>query len=200
MDSNKTEAIKHLISHYSSDLTYIVNFQKCKNGQISTSDFAQNNPGSFKSFIIEFSVNRNVEKNKTEELLQTTLEWVKSSTPNDVDGFAQHLKNKGLTHGKTALSLASKLLFLNDPWGVIPLDRYAKKAVGMKTSVHTYSDYSDRVNNFKKHENRTLFESLDSINHDILNIEKHFLNEIKDISTIRYNRLLDKLLWVIGKD
>ena len=56
-------------------------------------------------------------------MLNLTKHWVESTDANDVDVLANELNRLGLTHDKKIMtSLASKILFLNNPYEIFPLD------------------------------------------------------------------------------
>ena len=197
MTTNQIQAIGNLLQYYHSDLIYIRDFHRYKHGKLDTVYYLSESTGTFKSFINEFRVARNVEKAKTNSLLQLTLQWVKTKNSNNVDDFATHLKEKGITHGKVMTSLASKILFLNDPWTILPLDNLAKQSVGLKTNI--YSQYLPRVEEFKQKNKREIDSCLNSVSQHLKIIENDFNGEIENIEMIRYNRFVDKLLWTMGR-
>ena len=197
MTIEQIQALGNLLQYYYSDLIYIRDFHRYKNGRISTSEYLEKSTGTFKSFINEFRVARNVDKTKTAILLQLTIDWVTQKDSKDVDGFAAFLKAKGITHGKVMTSLASKILFLNDPWTILPSDNYTKRAVGLRNN--TYSQYIPMTNEFKKINKLEIDECLTSVDEHLNIIETEFKNEITKIKTIRYNRFIDKLLWIRGR-
>lgn len=197
MTSNQIKAIGNLLSGYHSDLTYITNFHRYKHGEISKQDYLKKSEGTFKSFINDFRVARNVNKTKTEYLLALTYQWVKSKKQNNVDDFAKYLCAKGITHGKIMTSLSSKILFLNNPWEILPLDSLAKNALGMKRNM--YTDYLPLVNHFKQEHKKIIIECMKGVAPHLSIIEKEFTPEMRDIKTVRLNRFIDKLLWTIGR-
>ena len=75
-------------------------------------EFLKKSKGTFKSFIDEFRVARNVDKTKTHILLELTTEWIRQKYSDNVDDFAEKLKDNGITHGKIMTSLASKIFIL----------------------------------------------------------------------------------------
>ncbi len=199
MTTEYVQAIGNLLATYKSDLTYIRNFHKHKNGEILKEEYLTKTTGTFKSFIDEFKVARNADKDKTESLLTLSLEWVRTDKRNKVDDFASHLKEKGITHEKIATSLASKILFLNDPWTILPLDDRAKRAVGYGHKENNYAEYLSKVENFRKENENEITQCLASFDEFLTIIEKEFEEEIGNIKTIRQNRFTDKLLWTIGQ-
>jgi len=197
MTVNQIQALGNLLQYYYSDLVYIRDFQRYKNGKLEIDYYLGVSIGTFKSFINEYRVARNVEKSKTDFLLQLTMRWVNTKRPNNVDGFANFLKEKGITHGKVMTSLASKILFLNDPWKILPLDNLAKQASGLKTNI--YSHYLPRVEEFKKEHTLEIESCLNSVIQHLKIIENDFNGEIENVEMIRYNRFVDKLLWTMGR-
>ena len=197
MKITNIQALGNLLATYHSDLTYIRNFQRRKNEKLSDTDYLKKSKGTFKSFIDEFRVARNVDKRKTHILLSLTTEWINQKHSDDVDIFAEQLKNKGITHGKVMTSLASKILFLNNPWTILPLDNLAKQAVGLKNN--SYSEYLPLTEKFFNDNKNEIHKLLSSVDNHLTIIEKQFEQEIENIKVIRQNRFVDKLLWTIGR-
>src|ERR1700753_1799401 len=126
MDIKQIKAVGNFLSTYYGDLTYIANFQLYKNGKLEFQDFIRKNSSSFYDFLIEFNVTRNFEQGKVDKLLELATEWINGLSYNSVDGFASFLSSESLTKGKMLTSLASKILFLNDPWNIQPMDLRAR--------------------------------------------------------------------------
>jgi hypothetical protein len=196
MTINGIQAIGNLLQYYHSDLTYIFEFHKCKTGEFDFNDYLKKNPGTFRSFINEFKIARNVDKTKTRELLEQTFEWINNEDPNDIDSFAEHLKLNGITHGKKVTSLASKILFLNNPWKILPIDRLGKKAANL--SENNYSKYQILIKEFRENKKTEIENYLNSVDQHLNLIESDFERKIRDLKIIRENRFIDKLLWTIG--
>ena len=197
MELDYIMALGNFLQYYNSDLDYILNFQRFRDYPINSDDQILNLPGTFKSFINEFRVARNVDKTKTKELLELTLKWTKGNDYNNVDDFAELLNECGITHGKVMTSLASKILFLNDPWSILPIDNLVRKAVDLKGNV--YKDYSKKVKVFKSKHQIEIEESLETVKEHTKIIEKPFNGQIRDLKTIRQNRFIDKILWIKGQ-
>lgn len=203
MEINKIKALGNMLQYYHSDLTYILNFQRCKQKAISKSKYLLKSPGSFQSFLNEFRIARNVRKKRVPDLLNLTMEmeWVCTNPADDVDLFADKLREKEITQeNKTMTSLASKVLFLNNPSIILPCDTLNRRAVGFKTN--RYSDFYTAI--------RDMFERGTLLNDDSLDlepvqgylcaIENEFKGKIDHISAIRRNRFVDKFLWVYGQN
>jgi len=198
LDIAYIQALGNLLTYYHSDLLYIREFQRYKNGKIDTNEYLKKSDGTFKAFINEFRVARNVEKTKTDFLLQQTIYWTCSDKSTDVDGFAELLNKNGITHGKVMTSLASKILFLNNPWSILPLDNLAKKSFGLKGNL--YGDYYPLTVEFIKINEMEINRHLNSIEQHLVTIEASFCDEIENVKAIRFNRFVDKILWTIGRN
>jgi hypothetical protein len=194
----RIKALGNLLQYYHSDLTYILNFQRYKQNAISRSKYLLKSPGSFQSFLNEFRIARNVPKKKIPELLNLSMGWVRTNQADNVDRFADRLRNKGLTQeNKTMTSLASKVLFLNNPWVILPCDTLTRRAVGVKTN--RYSDFCSAIRDTLGKETILIDDSLEPVQEYMCAIENEFKGEIDHIRTIRRNRFLDKFLWVHGQ-
>ena len=197
LDLDYIQGLGNLLTYYHSDLTYIRDFHRYKDGKIATDDYLKKSIGTFRSFINEFRVARNIDKTKTNILLQMTITWISSKNSTDVDGFAESLRKKGITHGKVMTSLASKILFLNNPWIVLPLDNRAKKSLGLLGNQ--YVGYLPIAKEYAEKNEIIINRYLNSVDQHLTNIETDFITEIKNIKTIRLNRFVDKILWTSGR-
>jgi hypothetical protein len=195
MDLKQIIATGVFLQFYSSDLSYILNFQRFKINENIEQQLCKE-PGTLKSFLDEFRVARNFKKEKTSKLFELTLKWAKRSNCDDVDGFAKYLMQHHVTDGSLPLSLASKILFLNNPWEILPLDSRAKNAVGLKTN--SYSSYLSLVANFRKENAKLINTNLAYLQQYFLEVEKDFKKPLFKIEIIRENRFIDKLLWTLG--
>lgn len=92
-ESMLEEAKEVFIKDYASNLYHIKKFYKfSKTGKIDSYQQA------FNDFLFNFRISRNVKKGKAKKLLATTLQWIKNPTKaNDVDGFAEELREQGIT-------------------------------------------------------------------------------------------------------
>ena len=148
MTSKEIEVIGNLLISYRRDLNYIKNFNAFKRREISIEEYLDKAEGSFYSFLIDFRVARNVEKEQKENLLKVVYDWVSQDNSDDVDKFALHLRNHKLTHDKTMTSLASKILFLNNPTDILPFDNLVKNTLDIKMNL--YSEYRLKLPEFTK--------------------------------------------------
>ena len=94
-------------------------------------------------------------------------------------------------------SLASKILFLNNPWIILPLDNLAKQAVGLKNN--SYKNYLPLTAIFITDNKNEIDKLLSSVDQHLTIIEKQFEQEIENIKVVRHNRFVDKLLWTSGR-
>ena len=197
MNLKYIQAIGNLLENYYSDLNYISNFHRYKSGKISKNDYLKKSEGSFKNFINGYRIARNVKKAQTGQLLKLTIKWTKSNLKNDVDNFAAYLYKNGITRHESSKSLASKILFLNNPWDILPMDTLSRKAVNLNDN--DYKKYKEKVEEFKHDRKSEINRYLNSINKQLTFIEKKFKNEIRNINLIRKNRMIDKMLWSKGR-
>ena len=193
MKKEQIQAIGNFLMYYHEDLNYIKIFQDFKENRISREDYCLKNKGTFYSFLIEFKIIRNFKKGETEQLLKETEYYIKNHNENNVDLFAEKLAKTDLTRGNRTTSAASKILFLNNPWNIIPMDRINRKA--LKQNENEYSIYKVNLDLFRKTNKSVIEECLFYINPLVTTIENEFKDSLKDINIIRENRLIDKLLW-----
>ena len=175
---------------------YIKQFQDFKEGKISADDYIKKEAGSFYSFLIDFRVVRNFPSGTVDKLLAETSLWIKNGDSDNVDLFAEKLANSGLTRGKIMASMASKILFLNNPWHIIPMDSLARKTLNQKQNK--YSVYNKNIETFINENETFLVKSIYYTNPLTEIIHKEF-PDLKDLNFICKNRIVDKLLWTSGK-
>lgn len=192
------EALGNLICYYNSDLRYITYFINYQNGKITEDEYLCNKESCFQRFLNEYKVARNVKKDKLKEFMLFTKEWVSREDSSDVDKFAVALKKKGITQdGKTMTSLASKILFLNNPEAIIPIDSLNKRAVGEKTNI--YSEFKIKVDRFISENQNMLEEYLNKVDPLLSEVEVNFKSIGIEFNKYRFARFVDKLLWTKGK-
>jgi hypothetical protein len=194
-DIQYIQALGDLLMYYYTDLRYILTFHRYKNGKFDPNKYLEKSDGTFLSFLIEFKVVRNIGKFEKDNLLQMTAEWINSNKSDNVDGFAELLNNKGISYGQVT-SLASKILFLNNPWHILPLDNRTKRSFGLKNNI--YADYLPLVQDFASKNKIDINRYLNSIDQYLSKIEDAFNNEIENPKEIRFNRFVDKILWTHG--
>jgi hypothetical protein len=188
---NKTYiyALGQLLYSYETDLIFMKSFKDYKKDRNKEIAF-------FKNFVNEYKVARNVDKDQSYRLIDITLNWIQKEDSLDVDGFARHLQKDGITRNQLTTSLASKILLLNNPYKIFPIDNLARKAVNLKSNV--YADYIKLVKEYKKQHLPEIEKHLNSVDRHLKIIEKDYSEYFKDIETIRMNRFIDKILWSLG--
>lgn len=196
MTKKQIEAIGHFLAYYYTDLLYISQFQSYIGGKISEIDYVSKTKGSFYSFLIEFRIVRNFQGGQALRLLEETSNFVRLSDCRDVDGFALQLSQTEFTRNNILASLASKILFLNDPGLIIPMDSRARKTLGQ--NVNRYNVYSQNLSIYTMQNENTIREMLDYVKPMTDIIHKEF-PLLKNIELIKKNRMIDKLLWTAGK-
>lgn len=196
---------------HASDLRFILKFQQWKYGQLQTEDYL--NPKreySFPAFLKDYGIYNRVKD--VSAVLDATFAWIRTQQPDDVDGFRDYLSKQKVNRKKIIeagkqTSLASKILFLNNPVAIVPIDQYVRKAVGLESNI--YSKYKlEFEKTIQKEWKELINECSKELEQDksIREAEKVFKDGISalginwDIETIRKNRIADKLLWAIGKD
>jgi hypothetical protein len=196
MTTKQIQAIGNFLTYYQTDLNYIRKFQDFKNGKITAENYIKKDVGSFYSFLIEFRVVRNFPSGTVDKLLAETSIWIKTENSDDVDLFAEKLANSGLTRGNVMASMASKILFLNNPWKIIPMDSLARKTLNQKQNK--YAIYNQNLIAFRK-QNETIFESSINYTNPLTNIIHDEFEDLENLNLICKNRIVDKLLWTNGK-
>ena len=191
------EALGNLLATYRSDLFYIKRFNDFKNGRVSKTDYLTKEDGSFRRFINYFRVARNISKDNVDEFLDELQNWISGNQSNDVDQLATKVKGLGYTHGKVMTSLCSKVLFLNNPYEIIPIDQLAKRAIGYRGNK--YSEFRSKLDSFRINHTKEINSYIASVSNHIDQIEKDFKWDIPNIEVIRQNRYLDKIMWTSGR-
>jgi len=197
MTSTQIQSIGNFLAYYKTDLNYIRRFQDFKSNPDTASEYIKKDIGSFYSFLIEFRVVRNFTKGSADKLLDETLSWINSKDTNNVDLFAEKLSQSNLTKGKVTTSMASKILFLNNPWEIIPMDQLARKTLNQKENK--YFIYNENLQQFRANNEQILENCLDHIKPLITLIHNDF-NDLNKIEIICKNRIVDKLLWTMGNN
>lgn len=190
------EAVGNLLLYYGSDLEYIRSFQNCKRYQGDyLTDFRDT---IISRFLAEYRVARNLKEGQTERLLKTVIAHVKTDQADDVDYLAKRLRKSGITQNdKTMVSLASKILFLNNPWEILPYDRLVRIAIGY--SGNTYSGYFEAVQKSKERILKLYHALPNSILAYLELIEAEVAPGIARLDRIRKTRFIDKVLWTLGR-
>jgi hypothetical protein len=193
MTNQQIQAIGNFLQYYHSDLLYITKFQEYKEKKISFEDYVMKDDGTFYSFLIEYRVTRNYMQGTTGKLLFETLKWVNTCNADDVDLFTGILLKSGLTRGNTTTSLASKILFLNNPWEILPMDTLTRKA--FQQAENKYSVYRTNLDKYRITNKMIIDECLSHTTGLTSCVEQDYYGKLKDLHVIRENRMIDKLLW-----
>lgn len=197
MTSTQIQSIGNFLAYYKTDLNYIKRFQNFKINPNLASEYIKKDIGSFYSFLIEFRVVRNFTSGSADKLLDETLLWINSKEANNVDLFAEKLSQSNLTRGKVTTSMASKILFLNNPWEIIPMDRLARKT--LKQKENKYYIYNANLLEFRRNNEQTFENCLEFIKPLTTLIHNDF-NDLSKLEVICKNRIVDKLLWTMGNN
>lgn len=131
----------------------------------------------------------------TDKLLDETLLWINSKDANDVDSFAERLAQTTLTRGQIMSSMASKILFLNNPWEIIPMDSLARKTLNQRENK--YVIYKNKLNIFREINDLT-FEKCLNYTKPLTTLIHNDFKELENLDIICKNRMVDKLLWTTG--
>jgi len=196
-NTNYIKALGFLLATYETDLEYIARFQELKksSSDINDEDVDKNDIGSFKAFINEFRVARNIKKEETKALLEESIDWTLSSIPNDVDKFAELIKVRKFSHNdKTPVSLASKVMMLNNPWEILPIDSLTKKSLGYRGNK--YAEFKIKLDKYIYDYQPDLIDELATVEMHLKVVEAKFDDRLCNIEAIRFNRYVDKTLWV----
>ena len=94
-------------------------------------------------------------------------------------------------------SMASKILFLNNPWEIIPMDSLARKT--LKQKENKYSIYSENLLEFRKINDVAFEKSLEYMK-PLISIIHNDFDDLNKLDVICKNRVVDKLLWTMGNN
>lgn len=191
------EALGSLLFYYRSDLEYIKTFQRCKLDRGDHLTYFRKTV--LPKFLAEYRIARGVKKGKRKDLFQAVLAHAKTAYANDVDCLAKKLRKGGVTQkDKTMVSLASKILFLNSPWEILPYDRLVRIAIGY--SGRSYSGYIEAVEKSKDRILKLYHGLPKSILGYLQLIEREVAPDVPHLDRIREARFIDKVLWTLGRN
>jgi len=197
MTNIEVKIVGEFLRNYESDLEYLVCFRRYMRGEIPSKDYSIRGNGSFYNFLTEFRIIRNIVQGGTHQLLDLTKAWCEGPEADEVDAFAQHLSKADISRGAILSSLASKVLFLNNPQQLLPMDALARKALNVR--LNSYSAYSTELKTYSQKRQESLTEIMIFLNPIVSSIERSLMSELPEIEKIRLNRLIDKMLWVQGQ-
>ena len=199
MNLEYIQAAGSLLATYHSDLTYIRNFQRARTDGTYGDAYLSNIPGGFQAFLNEYRVARNIPQGTTRRLWEFAMKWLNANSQPDVDLFAGALRDEGISHEKKLMaSLASKILFLNDPASFIPMDILTRTA--LERCKNKYAIYQQKAMSFYDANLPEVTSMLQSVNADLELIENEFGFPVEQITAIRRMRFLDKVLWTKGRN
>ena len=81
--------------------------------------------------------------------------------------------------------------------GNLPMDRLARQTLKVRQSE--YFIYKEKLQDFKEANRILLQDCLGKIEPFATIIEHKFNNDLQDLEIIRANRMIDKILWTLGK-
>lgn len=208
-DILRTRAIGQFLAYYERDLEYFKMFQEFKKtldfGEYCKSKRAGGRGYSLYSYIDHFNVKRDVISNMRKQLWEKTLEYVDCTKPNTVDYLIDKLiDEKIITYRR--VSLCSKVMMLMQPAKFFPFDEMVKTAIEYKAEKGGKPNYVAYLSLLRDVSNKKgYFLVRDKLLKDVKRytdiIELSFKSIGKArLKSIRENRMLDKLLWVIGEN
>ena len=191
-----TKAIGNLLLNYESDLEYIKAFQEWKKADTKTLKDSQHR---MYQFLTEYNVRRWL-NNADYSTLLNIIRKLSPENPNDFVSQLEGEISKSLT--KKLQSLSSKVGMLYNHEIFLPIDKYVKIACFGNLNYHTYEDYLIAVENIMKKPayQSMLDETLRIVTPLVQDIEQSCGQLPFDFETVRRNRMIDKILWTLGKD
>jgi hypothetical protein len=188
-------ALGEFLMNYETELNYIKKFQELMGENPDINFHESENKGSFKSFVNQFGVARNIEKGKTLEIIRILINELKNNEldPNELSKKLQHL-----THNSKAVSLSSKILFLYKPEEFIPLDSLNKKTLLVQSN--DYVCFSKELNTYISNSDikKEISKLIKTASPLVKCIEDKSMLKM-DFNKIKTNRLIDKYLRVKNK-
>ncbi|HMG67328.1 MAG TPA: hypothetical protein VK588_06565 [Chitinophagaceae bacterium] len=185
----------HLLNSYYNDLKFIEIFQECKYKKISEKEYFDSTEFSFKRFLKDWGIIKNISREQQIHLQKLIFKWVRKDKENNVDLLVQNLIEQGVTNNRL-LSLCSKFLFLNKPDKVFPYDSHVRKAIGYNGKI--YSDYYMKINTARQDLLSQFGSEIIFVEKKLKRIESFFSFKSLNVIEIRKNRIIDKLLWIKG--
>lgn len=191
--SKVIKVIGSFLFYYESDLKHIKAFQEYVHREVRTNNMDRTYLSQFISFLQEFRVLRNIRRGGAEDVLRTSVNYVKKEEPSKLCPNVLSEILGEYTYNKKAVSLSSKILFLYEPERFVPLDSLNKSTLGL--SENNYDNFLERFRSyFEKEEN--LFPvkvCMEKTQHYAFLLEKKVQLNF-DPMTIRSQRIKDKFL------
>jgi hypothetical protein len=194
-----------MIAFYFLILKYIQTFQERHDNNKEAAFYSDR--FSLKNFLQEFNVIRNLKKDikNTEKEERNIIKLVRilekeEFSVHKIDNIAAELKDKGISK-INAISMISKICFLEKPETTFIYDRFVKRSIGFNNTPVPYKDFYNQVANVT---NKNAFKNyMEEIENDLIDklqlIEKWtgYTNEVTDI---RKMRIFDTYLMFLGQN
>jgi len=191
------EAVGNLLLYYRSDLVYIRSFQDCK--LYSTDHLTSFRDITLPKFLTEYRVARAIKRGRQKDFFEAVIAHINTDQADNVDHLAKNLNDSEITQsGKRMVSLASKILFLNNPWKLLPYDKLVRTAIGYPGT--TYAGYFEAVQKSKERILKLYHSLPNSILECLQMIEAEVVPSIPRVDRIRKIRFIDKVLWTLGRN
>ncbi|RYF87480.1 MAG: hypothetical protein EON98_00290 [Chitinophagaceae bacterium] len=163
-------------------------------GELGLHEYLNLSDHGFDAFLVEFRIARNIPVVHRARLLDILADWRSSEPCHDVERLTNQLYNEGLTNGKRAVSLSSKVLMLESPSTICPIDRLVRARLGL--AENDYEQYRTLLESYIIANEAAIQECFQNVSPYASVIEENF-SEIAELPEIRRSRLIDKLLWTI---
>jgi hypothetical protein len=188
--------VGNFLMTYESDLKYISAFQEWKKRDFMHNDFIKKEYyyGLFQ-FLEDFKVYKGFNIDQRKKINISIQKYLRKHSNLNVDDFALNIYR-----GKKMKSMASKIAMLYDPTEFLPLDLYSKKACFENHRYCSYNEFIITAKGIKQKELKKILIYIDLLVKPIVStIERNNKLDGISITKIRKNRILDKVLWTIGK-
>ena len=185
------ETTKH---KYGSDIVFVNQFADCMAGRLDPGEYCES---SFKAYLRQNKLARIVRSGKLSELFVATVQWIRGEDVHDVDGFARRLWNQGVTNG-TPVMLVSRLLYLNRPGEILPLDMFGRMA--LRCSSPDYAVFAQKAKDFQERYLVELSTALTQIEREMIQTEQEAEVRLDHLETIRLKYLLHQWLYWLGRE
>jgi hypothetical protein len=202
LDNLKIKIIGNFLYNYESDLKFILEFQKWKSSNYLDENYlGEEKLFGLVSFLKEYKVLRWIKKDQQPEFINLIKMYFIEKSDFNVDELnAFVVKNYSINTNCNFISLCSKIGMLYNPVKYFPLDRYSKNAIEYKDN--NYINFNAKIKDFVQ--NSEIKEFLDEIIIYTLPILTEFESKLVienfNIESVRENRILDKILWNLGRN
>lgn len=210
LKSKLKSALKAVNCQLEKDLNFSVAFHNVYNGRTNKETYNVLKRFGFKAFLTEFHLPRNLYGNEEKriEVIRLLIEGIKKGE--GIITIAETIRDNemNLTIRKALpFSMVSKVYFLYNPHTYIPYDDYvftALEFLGYDIERRNYGKYKEAIESFKR-QNPELTGEVNKVNleeeyEESIKYIESSLNKKIDIKELFLNRIIDKLLWIIGRD